>query len=117
LPSVPAANKQNDQCRRCESKFRRVRRRFGRRRGFYLRRDGCNWRRSSHPTCESVFGEKAVFLETQIPGHGSDKTSIKNTARQQIPCLVFEGLEETDTYARGCGNLLKGDAAHFALTF
>lgn len=64
-----------------------------------------------------VFGHEAIFVHAKIPRDGAEKAAIKDTARQLVPALVFDGFKEARINACGGGDLLQGDTAHlpFAL--
>lgn len=64
-----------------------------------------------------VFGEERFLVEAEITGDRSDKAAIENTAREFVPVLVFQGLQEAGTDARGLSKLLHRHFAQFAFAF
>jgi len=63
---------------------------------------------------ESVFGDKAIFVEAEEAGDGADEAAIEDAAGELVPLVAFEGFEEAGADACGGGDFLEGDAAHFS---
>ena len=66
---------------------------------------------------ERVFGDQAVFIEAQKARDRANESAIEHAAGQLVPLIILDGFEETRADARGGGNFLQGDAAHFAFAF
>ena len=65
----------------------------------------------------NVLGQHAVFVESQETRRGTNEAAIESAAGQLVPLTAFEGFKETSADARGSGNFIERNAAHFALAF
>ena len=58
-----------------------------------------------------------LFVESQEMRHGADEPAVEHAARQALPLFVFQCFQEARADARGRGDFVQRDAAHFSLAF
>jgi hypothetical protein len=65
---------------------------------------------------QRVLGDEAILIESQKTRDRANESAIENPAGQLIPLIFFDGFEKTRADARGGGDLVKRNAAHFTFT-